>query len=100
MTPADLRAWRSARGLSLKAAALLLHCAPDTLKSWEAEHRPVPDWLPAMLAALALRDAVRALLAARAGVVSKTSMGILPSPHELVRASAIAEVEAALSAMG
>jgi hypothetical protein len=100
MTPADLRAWRTERDLALKQAALLLRCAPDTLKSWEAGHRPIPDWVVSMLAALELRDAVRALLGARAGVVTKTSLGILPAPYELVRASAIAELEAALSAMG
>lgn len=96
----DLRAWREARGLSVKAAALLLAAAPDTVKSWEAGRRPIADHVPLLLAALELQDAARAVLAARAGSMQRTPFGILPSPHELVAGSALAELEAALSALG
>lgn len=100
MQGSELRAWRERRGLSVKACAVLLAAAPDTIKSWELGRRPVGDHVPLLIAAIALQDAARRVLAARAGSLERTPFGILPAPHDLVAGSALAELQAALSAMG
>jgi transcriptional regulator with XRE-family HTH domain len=99
MTGADLRAWREARGLSVKACAVVLAAAPDTIKSWETGRRPVGDYVALLIAAIALRDAARQVLGARAGSLQRTPYGVLPAPHDLVAGHALAELEAALAAM-
>ncbi len=100
MTGDDLRAWRERRGVTQKVVARLFACTPDAVQSWELGRRAVPEHVARMVAAIALADAVRGLLGARAGVIQRTPWGVLPAPHELVAAEAIARVEAALSAMG
>ena len=45
MTPADLRAWRDARGLSAREAAVLLGVSPRTLEGLEQGRSPnSPLW--------------------------------------------------------
>ena len=53
MTPADIRAWRSAMGYTQQQAAQALGVSLRTVKAWEAGFAAPPAFLPLACAALA-----------------------------------------------
>ena len=53
MTPADIRAWRSAMGYTQQQAAQALGVSMRTVKAWEAGFAAPPAFLPLACAALA-----------------------------------------------
>ena len=58
-TPAGLRGWREAQGLSRGALADLLGMSFQAVTKWESDARPVPAWLPLALAEVQRRMAER-----------------------------------------
>jgi transcriptional regulator with XRE-family HTH domain len=45
MTPADLIAWRTDRGLTSEALGALLGVSRKTVSSWENRKHPIPPYL-------------------------------------------------------
>jgi len=45
MTPAELKAWRTRRGLSQLRLAVLLGVSGLSVSRWERADRPIPPWL-------------------------------------------------------
>jgi transcriptional regulator with XRE-family HTH domain len=52
MTPADLIAWRTNRGLTSEALGALLGVSRKTVSSWENGKHAIPPFLPLALSAL------------------------------------------------
>ena len=52
MEKEELRIWRKTRGLTQAQAGELVGMTRRAWQSWERAERPIPGWLPLMLALL------------------------------------------------